>query len=271
MICRATLRKLTPTGTGRTVGHASFLDTPQGLAVRVEVEGLAPGEYGMHLHEHGACGPGWSEADKATIPGGAAGPHYDPRKTGSHKGPGGDGHAGDLPRFVVRRTGGMARQDFLVPGLKAIDVSGRTLILHEGGDNYADKPKPNGGAGGRQICGSIVLGFQADAGSTNAPDAPRRDTHDFGDAQAALGPTPILTRAMLDGQPHLCVPERAEASFAQPLRLATGLVGGPLVGYGAWTLREQRPALAAGLAAVAVGMSAWSLYAWNKVDSERSR
>jgi hypothetical protein len=40
------------------------------------------------------------------------------------------------------------------------------------------------------------------------------------------------------------------------------------VGYAAWNLRQERPALATGLGVVAAAMSAWSLYVWGKADAE---
>jgi Cu-Zn family superoxide dismutase len=35
------------------------------------------------------------------------------------------------------------------------DVKGRSLMIHAGGDNYADQPAPLGGGGARVACGVI--------------------------------------------------------------------------------------------------------------------
>ena len=35
------------------------------------------------------------------------------------------------------------------------DVKGRALMVHVGGDNYSDTPKPLGGGGGRLVCGVV--------------------------------------------------------------------------------------------------------------------
>jgi Cu-Zn family superoxide dismutase len=35
------------------------------------------------------------------------------------------------------------------------DVKGRSLMIHAGGDNYADQPAPLGGGGARVACGAI--------------------------------------------------------------------------------------------------------------------
>jgi len=42
------------------------------------------------------------------------------------------------------------------PRLKKLDeVKNRSLMIHVGGDNYADKPEPLGGGGARYACGVI--------------------------------------------------------------------------------------------------------------------
>jgi Cu-Zn family superoxide dismutase len=40
------------------------------------------------------------------------------------------------------------------PQLKLADVRGRSLMIHEGGDNYSDTPE-NGGGAGRIACGVV--------------------------------------------------------------------------------------------------------------------
>ena len=50
---------------------------------------------------------------------------------------------------------GAANAKLTVPGLKLADVRGKALMIHEGGDNYSDTPKPNGGGGARIACGVI--------------------------------------------------------------------------------------------------------------------
>jgi Cu-Zn family superoxide dismutase len=84
----------------------------------------------------------------------AAGGHFDPTGTGRHEGPYGDGHLGDLPALYVDAEGN-ARHPVLAPRLKVADLKGRVLMVHEGGDNYSDQPKPLGGGGARVACGVI--------------------------------------------------------------------------------------------------------------------
>lgn len=84
----------------------------------------------------------------------AAGGHYDPQSTGAHHGPKGEGHKGDLPALTVSATGS-ANQKLIAPRLSVADLQGRSIMIHEGGDNYSDKPKPLGGGGGRVACGVV--------------------------------------------------------------------------------------------------------------------
>ena len=84
----------------------------------------------------------------------AAGGHYDPEETGHHGTPWGDGHLGDLPALYVDDDG-MATLPVLAPRPDMDDLKGRALMIHAGGDNYSDQPKPLGGGGARVACGVI--------------------------------------------------------------------------------------------------------------------
>ena len=72
MQAKAALMRVTPTGTAEQIGCATMFDDEDGVRLRVSAKGLPKGEYGMHVHEGGSCGPGWSEVDKAVIPGGSS-------------------------------------------------------------------------------------------------------------------------------------------------------------------------------------------------------
>jgi Cu-Zn family superoxide dismutase len=50
---------------------------------------------------------------------------------------------------------GMATLPMVVPHLKVKDLVGHSLMIHAGGDNYADTPAPLGGGGGRIACGVV--------------------------------------------------------------------------------------------------------------------
>jgi len=65
-----------------------------------------------------------------------------------------DGHMGDLPPLQVDGSGA-AKKPVTAPRLKLGDVKNKALVIHAGGDNHADQPKPNGGGGERIACGVI--------------------------------------------------------------------------------------------------------------------
>ena len=75
----------------------------------------------------------------------AAGGHYDPAGSKHHSEPWGDGHLGDLPALSADANG--SASPILAPRLKMADFMGRGLMIHAGGDNYADQPAPVGGGG----------------------------------------------------------------------------------------------------------------------------
>ena len=50
---------------------------------------------------------------------------------------------------------GEAKDKVEVKGLTLADFQGKSLMIHEGGDNYSDTPKPLGGGGARIACGVV--------------------------------------------------------------------------------------------------------------------
>ncbi len=85
----------------------------------------------------------------------SAGGHLDPQNTGKHEGPEGAGHLGDLPALVVNNDG-KATDAVIAPRLKSLDeIKDKALMVHVGGDNMSDQPKPLGGGGERYACGVI--------------------------------------------------------------------------------------------------------------------
>jgi len=143
----------TDKGPGQDAGSVSLTQSKYGLVLTPSLKGLPPGVHGFHVHEKGSCDA--TQADGKTVPAGGAGGHYDPDGTKKHGTPWDDGsHRGDLPALYVGADG-TAMTPVLAPRLKLSDVQGRALMVHAGGDNHSDHPKPLGGGAGRIACGVI--------------------------------------------------------------------------------------------------------------------
>ena len=148
------MHNLHENGVGEKIGYVKMYDTVDGLAI--ESSGLPipkAGFHGMHIHEFGDLTPS-VKPDGEKVRGGNAGLHYDPEATGIHAGPYGNGHRGDLPKIEV--VNGMWNGIVIAPRLMLEEVKDRALIIHSGGDNYSDSPKPNGGGASRIIGGVIT-------------------------------------------------------------------------------------------------------------------
>lgn len=139
-------------GVGASIGQIVATETKYGVVFTPSLKGLSPGLHGFHVHQNPSCEP--MEKEGAMVPALGAGGHYDPAKTNRHSFPWGTGHLGDLPALFVDAAGN-ATHPVLAPRLKLSDLKGRALMIHSGGDNYSDTPKPLGGGGARVACGVI--------------------------------------------------------------------------------------------------------------------
>ncbi|HEX2152154.1 MAG TPA: superoxide dismutase [Cu-Zn] SodC [Stellaceae bacterium] len=149
---RAEMHRATLSGPGDAVGTVTIADGAQGAVVKADLKGLPPGPHGFHVHENGSCQP--ATANGETVPAGAAGGHFDPQDTGTHAGPQGDGHLGDLPVLRVAANG-TATETLTAPRIKDVSIlRGKTVMIHAGGDNYSDRPALGGG-GARLACGVL--------------------------------------------------------------------------------------------------------------------
>lgn len=147
------MRLATEKGVGQSVGTVKISETDNGLEFAPDLNGLPPGDHGFHIHANGSCEPAMKEGKMVAAE--AAGGHFDPQKTGKHAGPDGEGHLGDLPVLLVNNDG-KATDPVTAPRIKTLkEVKGKALMIHIGGDNMADHPKPLGGGGGRYACGVI--------------------------------------------------------------------------------------------------------------------
>ena len=146
------MNRIDITGVGESIGTITVSSGPYGTIFTPDLTGLPPGLHGFHVHQNPSCSAG--EQDGKKVPGLAAGGHYDPAGTGKHLGPYEDGHLGDLPALYVDAEG-KATLPVLAPRIKISDLKGRAFIIHAGGDNYSDYPKPLGGGGARIACGVV--------------------------------------------------------------------------------------------------------------------
>ena len=139
-------------GIGAAVGTVRIEAREYGVLISPQLKGLEPGIHGFHVHTNPNCAS--AEKDGKPVAGLAAGGHYDPQQTNLHQGPYGTGHLGDLPALYVAADGS-ANYPVLAPRLKLADLTGRSLMIHAGGDNHADHPAPLGGGGARVVCGVV--------------------------------------------------------------------------------------------------------------------
>jgi Cu-Zn family superoxide dismutase len=139
-------------GVGKEIGTITAADSKFGLILTPQLNDLAPGLHGFHVHDKPDCSHALK--DGKAVAALAAGGHYDPAGTGKHEGPYGNGHLGDLPALYVS-SDGKATLPVLAPRLKVDDLKGRSLMIHAGGDNYSDTPAPLGGGGARAACGVV--------------------------------------------------------------------------------------------------------------------
>jgi superoxide dismutase, Cu-Zn family len=149
----ATMALATPTGPGADVGTITITQKGGEARFAVDLHGLPPGQHGFHVHANGSCAP--AEKDGKVVPAGAAGPHFDPTHAGAHMGPMGAGHQGDLP-FITVGPDGSVQATLIAPHIHDLSaLRDKALMIHAGGDNYADQPAPLGGGGARLACGVV--------------------------------------------------------------------------------------------------------------------
>lgn len=134
------------------IGTVTVTDTSYGALFTPDLSGLRPGLHGFHVHQNPSCEP--AEKDGEPVAGLAAGGHFDPFESGKHEGPYGAGHLGDLPPLTADAFG-RASHPVMAPRVSTANLKGRSLIVHERGDNYSDDPMALGGGGPRVACGVV--------------------------------------------------------------------------------------------------------------------
>ena len=128
---------------GASVGAVQVEPRSGGAYLRIAVQGLPPGDHGLHLHAVGRCdGPSFD----------SAGGHWNPEaRQHGHLNPQGP-HLGDLPNLTVSANGHGAI-NFRIAGL-VNDADGTALVIHAGPDDY--RTDPSGNSGGRIACAMLA-------------------------------------------------------------------------------------------------------------------
>lgn len=129
---------------GVAIGKVAFGPNEDGVVALVIVEGLVPGDHGIHLHAAGSCD---ASGEK---PFDSAGSHFNPGNM-----PHGS-HAGDLGNVAADPDGNAAfvfgsTTWTLDDGLLGLaDADGTALVIHETVDDLVTDP--SGGSGSRIAC-----------------------------------------------------------------------------------------------------------------------
>ncbi len=138
------------------VGSAQIREMDGAMEFTVEVSGMEPGFYGLHVHEIGECNPDSAAPDDPSELGAflSAGSHIGADESDHPD------HAGDLPPILVQESG-EGHLTFQTDRLTAEhlqDEDGAAMMLHSEPDNFANIPE------------------------RYAPDGPDEDTTGTGDA-----------------------------------------------------------------------------------------
>lgn len=140
---------LHPAGSQTARGMVHLQQTAdQGVEVKVDLFGLAPGQHGLHIHENGDCGNNGTNA----------GPHFNP--TGMiHGAPDATSHhAGDFGNVTADDKGEVhttfnSTSISLQQG-QSTNVIGRAVVVHANPDDLVTDPAGNSGP--RIACGVIT-------------------------------------------------------------------------------------------------------------------
>ncbi|HAC59193.1 MAG TPA: superoxide dismutase [Rhodobiaceae bacterium] len=137
------------------IGTADLAEGPDGVVIRVNVEGLTPGWHAIHFHDTGDCSDEGFKKSGSHV-------HHDEKDPHGLLNPEGPDD-GDLPNIHAAEDGAVNAELYsdrvTLTATEAddraflLDENGSALVIHEGPDDH--KSQPIGGAGGRVACAVI--------------------------------------------------------------------------------------------------------------------
>lgn len=126
-------------GEANISGNVGFWQLPGGVIVVADIEKLpntTNNIFAFHIHEGKTCENNFAET----------GGHYNPRSLPHPQ------HSGDMPPFFS--NSGSAWQAFFTDRFSVQEVLGRTVIIHDGVDDFVSQP--SGNSGEKIACGKIM-------------------------------------------------------------------------------------------------------------------
>jgi Cu-Zn family superoxide dismutase len=139
-----------PKSSSNVNGSGIFSEKNGQVTFTANFTGLKPGIHAIHIHEKSDC----SAAD-----GSSAGGHWNPTFKKHGKLGEGEAHKGDIGNFTADEFGNgsitFTTSEWSIGGDDTTkDIIGKSLIVHQGPDDYISQPSGNSGA--RVACSAII-------------------------------------------------------------------------------------------------------------------
>lgn len=141
---------LEPKSGTATSGTVVFSEKGGKVTFTANISGLTPGVHAIHIHEKSDC----SSADATS-----AGGHWNPTFKKHGRWGQGEYHKGDIGNFTADKNGNgkitLTTDEWCIGcGDETKDVLGKSIIVHQGADDFTTQP--TGNAGGRVACTAII-------------------------------------------------------------------------------------------------------------------
>ncbi|MDX1462511.1 MAG: superoxide dismutase family protein [Marinirhabdus sp.] len=143
--------RLLPKSNSGATGRVSFKEKDGMVTFEAVINGLEPGMHAIHIHENADC-----SAEDGTSAGGHWNPTFEDHgkwgdTAGYHKGDIGNFEANDQGQGTITMT---TDQWCIGCGDEKKDILGKSIIVHQGADDFTSQP--SGAAGARVSCGGII-------------------------------------------------------------------------------------------------------------------